>query len=282
MKKQTEETTGIGNGLRYNNGKLRYDLVEPRAHRDMVEVLTDGAIKYSDRNWENGMSWTSVIASLKRHLIAIESSEDYDKESGRLHVAHLACNAHFLNAYYYLFPQGDDRCKTYLNTPKIGLDIDCVLADFTKGWAELYEDVPSRPNHWGYDLNMGKRFKEMKDSGELDSFYLSLEPCVHYTDIPFEPHCYITARPVSVDISKQWLLNNGFSVNDVFSVDLHHSKVDVAKESGIDIFVDDSYDNFVELNNAGIFTYLYTAPHNVKYDVGHMRVNSLKTIPCQR
>ena len=133
--KDLNATTGKGKGLRFNHGKLRYDLVEPREHRDMVEVLTDGAKKYFDRNWENGLSWTSVIASLKRHLAAIERGEDYDPESGRLHIAHAACNVHFLNTFYYTFPQGDDRPKRFLNLPKIGLDIDGVLADFTKSAA---------------------------------------------------------------------------------------------------------------------------------------------------
>ena len=91
----SERTTGKGEGMRFNEGKLRYDLVEPRAFRDFVEVLTDGANKYHDRNWENGFSWTSVIASLKRHIAAVEQGEDYDQESGRLHIAHAACNIHF-------------------------------------------------------------------------------------------------------------------------------------------------------------------------------------------
>ncbi len=57
-----------GEGLRFNEGKLRYDLVEPFAHEKMVEVLTLGATKYAERNWEKGMKWSIVIASLKRHL----------------------------------------------------------------------------------------------------------------------------------------------------------------------------------------------------------------------
>ena len=48
---------------------------------------------------------------------------------------------------------------------------------------------------------------------------------------------------------------------------------------GVEIFVDDSFDNFVELNKAGIFTYLYTAPWNIKHDVGHMRIDSLNDLP---
>lgn len=54
-------------GLRYNSGKLRYDLVHPEAHEGMIKVLTYGAIKYEDRNWERGMAWSNVIASMKRH-----------------------------------------------------------------------------------------------------------------------------------------------------------------------------------------------------------------------
>lgn len=41
-----------GEGLRYNKGKLKYDLVHPWAHEQMVKVLTNGANKYGDRNWE--------------------------------------------------------------------------------------------------------------------------------------------------------------------------------------------------------------------------------------
>jgi uncharacterized HAD superfamily protein len=55
--------------------------------------------------------------------------------------------------------------------------------------------------------------------------------------------------------------------------------VEVAKESGIEFFIDDHYNNFVELNNAGIYTYLFDAPHNHKYEVGTHRIKSLKDIP---
>ena len=136
MKNQDENEdnlTGKGDAIRYNKGKLKYDLVHPQAHADMVDVLTYGATKYSDRNWEKGFSWTSVIASAKRHLAAIEAGEDYDTDpncqgckdgnctnhSGRLHVANLACNVHFLNAFYYIYPQGDDRPRKFLKIPKI-------------------------------------------------------------------------------------------------------------------------------------------------------------------
>jgi len=271
--------TGKGTGLRFNKGKLRYDLVEPRAFRDFVEVLTDGANKYFDRNWENGLSWTSVLASLKRHIAAIEMGEDRDPESGRLHIAHAACNVHFLNAFYYTFPQGDDRPKRYLKLPKIGLDIDGVLADWTKAWHEKYPEINATPSSWYLDRQIKQRFEKMKKDGTLDSFYLNVEPLISQEELPFEPHCYITTRPVSKEITEQWLDMHNFPKVKVYSVDVTHSKVEVAKEAGVEIFIDDSYGNFVELNNNGIFTYLYTAPWNIRYDVGHMRLNSLKNLP---
>ena len=272
-------TTGKGGGLRFNKGKLRYDLVNPKAHQDMVEVLTDGANKYFARNWENGLSWSSTIASLKRHLSAIEKGEDFDPESGRLHIAHAACNVHFLNAFYYIFPQGDDRPKRFLKQPKIGLDIDGVLADFSSSWSELYPDVQATPNSWFFDRKISKRFDIMRENGELDNFYLNLDSLINPKELPFEPCCYITSRPVSSTISEQWLDKNHFPCKPVISIDIRKSKVEVAKEQGIEFFIDDSYENFVELNNNGIFTYLFTTPWNKRYDVGHMRLNSLKDLP---
>lgn len=279
QEKNFNATTGKGAGLRFNQGKLRYDLIEPHALEDFVQVLTDGATKYKSRNWENGLSWTSVLASLKRHIAAIEMGEDYDKESGRLHIAHAACNVHFLNAFYYIFPQGDDRPKRYLNLPKIGLDLDGVLADFTGAWQKLYPEISATPSSYYLDRKIIKRFNDMREVDTLDNFYLNLEPLINAVDLPFEPHCYITSRPVSKEISEQWLDKYEFPAKTVYNVDIRQSKVEVAKNAGIEIFVDDSFKNFVELNNAGIFTYLYTQPWNVKYDVGHMRLDSLNKIP---
>lgn len=289
--KDINAKTGNGNGLRFNKGKLRYDLVHPRAHEDMVKVLTYGAEKYTvlddegnvvnngANNWRNGFSWKSVIASLKRHVSAIELGEDYDDDTGMLHIAHAACNVHFLNAFYYDFPQGDDRFKKFLKTPKIGLDIDGILADFTGAWNKLYPEISATPNSWYFDRNIKKRFDKMREEGTLNTFYMNIEPIIQPSDIPFIPHCYITSRPIPKEITEDWLDMYNFPRRPVYSIDIRQSKIEAAKESGIEIFVDDSYDNFVDLNNNGIFTYLYTAPWNTRHNVGHMRLNTLMEIP---
>lgn len=263
-------------GLRFNQGKNRFDLVHPWAHEQMVNVLTAGSIKYSDRNWEKGMAWSNVIASLKRHLTAIEKGEDYDPETGELHAAHVACNAHFLTAYYKIYPQGDDRPHNYLNAPKIGLDIDEVLCDWVGDWTDKYE-LP-RPSSWYFDREIVDRFKKMREEDTLDDFYLSLQPLIKPEEVPFEPHCYITARPVDTKITEEWLSMHGFPAKPVYTVGVGNNKADIAKEQGLDIFVDDGYHNFVELNKAGICTFLMDAPHNQRYDVGFKRIKNLSEI----
>lgn len=162
---------------------------------------------------------------------------------------------------------------------KIGLDIDGVLADFTGAWHDLYPEISATPSTWYLDPKIGDRFKAMREANTLDDFYLNIKPLINPSDIPFEPHCYITSRPVGKEISEQWLSKNGFPEKPVISLSIRESKVKAANEAGIEIFIDDFYDNFIELNINGIFTYLYTASWNIQYKVGHMRLNSLKDIP---
>lgn len=260
-------------GLRYNEGKLRYDLLHPIAQKGLVSVLTFGASKYEARNWEKGLSWTSTIASMKRHLAAIEAGEDYDPESGLLHIDHVQCNAHFLSAYYKIAPQFDDRRHKYLSRPKIGLDIDEVLADWVGHWTKHHgQEVPET---WNFDRDIKAKFEQLKDDKE---FWLSIPVKTSPSDIGFEPHCYITSRSIPKEWTEEWIDKNGFPTMPVYSVGFGESKVQIAQKSGIDIFVDDRYENFVELNNGGICTYLFDAPHNQRYDVGHKRIYSLKEL----
>jgi 5'(3')-deoxyribonucleotidase len=259
-------------GLRFNEGKNRFDLVHPWAHSKMVNVLTAGAEKYSDRNWEKGMAWSKVIASLKRHLNAIESGEDYDPETGELHAAHIACNAHFLTAYYKIYPQGDDRPHTYLNPPKIGLDIDEVLCNWLGDWTD------EAPKNWWFDRTIVEKFEKMRADDQLDAFYLGLDPLISPDDIPFEPHCYITSRPVDTKVTEAWLDKHGFPARPVYTVGIDGTKVAIAMEQELDMFVDDGFHNFRDLNNAGICTFLMDAPHNERYDVGFKRIKSLKEL----
>lgn len=260
-------------GLRFNEGKTRLDLAPPFAQEQYAKVLTKGSEKYAERNWEKGMKWSKVLASLERHLLAIKRGEDFDAETGLLHSAHVMCNAAFLTEYYKIYPQGDDRPHNYLSKPKIGLDIDEVLADWVAHWTAHHGlEVPE---NWNFDRDISSKFKLLAEDKE---FWMSIPVKTKASDIGFEPHCYITSRSIPKEWTEEWLDKNGFPTMPVYSVGLNQSKVDVAKESGIDIYVDDRYENFVELTNAGIFTYLFDAPHNKRYDVGFRRIKSLKEL----
>ncbi len=264
-------------GLRLNSGKLRYDLEHPIARKGLIKVLTKGSEKYAPRNWENGMGWSTVIASLKRHLAAFEAGEDYDPETGLLHADHIQCNAHFLSAYYSIYPQGDDRPHHYLNSPNYGLDVDDVLADFIPAWMELW-GMEHKPTSWYFDYDMSDRFQKMRDNNTLDDFYLQLKTKIEPRDLPFEPAAYVTSRPVPTEITMEWLRLKGFPLKPVITVPVGTSKVQACRDAGIDIFVDDSYKNFVDLNKNGICCFLFDCEHNQKYLVGHKRITELKQI----
>lgn len=102
--------------VRYDSGKLRYDLLEPYAIQELVRVFTKGAEKYTANNWlKGGMNYSRMLGSLKRHIAAFEQGEDIDKETLCSHMAHAAWNALGIISYSKYFPELDDRFIPTLN-----------------------------------------------------------------------------------------------------------------------------------------------------------------------
>lgn len=262
---------GDGKGERHNEGKLRYDLIPTFAQEQEAAVWTFGAEKYAPNQWRRGMAWSKIIASAKRHLAAIENGEDFDKETGILHSAHLRCNSGMLTEYYKIYPQGDDR-ELFL-FPKIGLDVDDVLADFTGAWSKRFNCQP--PLFWKHDYDATKKFEELKEDKD---FWLNIEPLVRPEDIPFEPHCYVTSRIIPQAWTEEWIQKNRFATSPVYSLGHDQSKVETIKNAGIEIFIDDKYDTFIELNTNGILCYLITREHNARYNVGFRRLAELSDL----
>lgn len=98
-------------GLRFNAGKPRYDLLPADGLAALVDVYTKGAEKYADRNWEKGMAWSKCFASLMRHCWKFWRGEDYDEETGCHHMAMAAWNATALCVYSLRRIGDDDRVK---------------------------------------------------------------------------------------------------------------------------------------------------------------------------
>jgi len=95
-------------GTKYDQEKNRLDLIPPYAIEGIGRILTFGAKKYAAYNWAEGIAYSRIIGAIKRHLLAIERGEDYDPESGELHIDHIACNAAFLQTFQR-FPDRYDK-----------------------------------------------------------------------------------------------------------------------------------------------------------------------------
>lgn len=114
-----------GSGARYNDGKIRYELIPTHLLESTAHVFAHGAKKYAEWNWAKGMDWSVVIGCMKRHIAAIERGEDYDdgpKGSGQRHVGHVICNALMLEHYMNDYPEMDDRPKWFNNKKDMNVE----------------------------------------------------------------------------------------------------------------------------------------------------------------
>lgn len=100
-------------GIKHDQGKPRMDLIPPEMLEEVAKVLTFGANKYSDRNWEKGLEWGRVYGALQRHLTAWwgNVNEGIDEETGLSHLSHALCCISFLVAYEARGTGTDTRYK---------------------------------------------------------------------------------------------------------------------------------------------------------------------------
>lgn len=106
-------------GHKDDTDKVRLDLFPGDALFAIGRVLTFGARKYSDRNWEKGMKWGRVFGALQRHLWAWWQGKgpttksflfgELDAETGMSHLWHAGCCVVFLIAYEERKVGEDDR-----------------------------------------------------------------------------------------------------------------------------------------------------------------------------
>lgn len=257
-----------GTGKRFNTGKPKMGLSTPFAMLEMAKVLTNGAHKYGDHNWQKGMKWSTVTDSLERHLAAFKAGKDFDEESGALHMAHVMCNAMFLTEYYGIFPQGDDRLKSWHWSPRIGLDIDDTLAKFAPAYCK--EFGLNEPRSWMFDPLISQRLGSLSEM-----FWLGLEPLVSPDEMTIDPVVYVTARDSSLQwATQEWLDRNGFPTAPL--VCGVANKVDTLREYEVEVYLDDAPHHFRQISEAGILCFLNSAKHNQSLDVGHLRVDGVK------
>lgn len=287
--------------LRFNKGKLRYDLIPRNAEMLVAKVYTEGAHKYTlydvdgtptygkefsygeaykykiiedgADNWRRGLSWTGTIASVERHIEDFKSGNDFDVELKTHNLANAVWGLMSVLEFYKTHPELDDRKPSYLTKRRIGLDIDDVCSDFVGHWCKYWNCAV--PTSWNFDREIVTKFEELKDNRD---FWLGIPRKIDPAILKFEPAAYITSRSIPQKWTEHWLDINDFPVAPVYSVGFECSKLEAIKQAKLDIFVDDRYDNFVEITNAGTFTYLMDMPHNQRYDVGHRRIYDLSKL----
>lgn len=106
--------------LKYDNEKVKLDLVPVAPIIAVGSVLTFGAEKYGADNWRKGLAWSRCYAAALRHLFAWCDREDLDPESGLNHIDHALCELFFLREFINTHPELDDRPKKYISAQDAG------------------------------------------------------------------------------------------------------------------------------------------------------------------
>ncbi len=84
-------------GRKFDQDKMRWELLPWKEVEEIVDILTFGAKKYEDDNWKHVRPLrTRYYGALMRHMTAWFNGEKKDPESGRSHLAHAGCCLLFL------------------------------------------------------------------------------------------------------------------------------------------------------------------------------------------
>lgn len=106
-------------GRKDDTEKIRLELIPSELLFAVGSILTFGAKKYDDRNWELGMQWSRVFGALMRHMWAWWAGKgptsksflfgELDEETKMSHLWHSGCCIAFLIAYEERNIGEDDR-----------------------------------------------------------------------------------------------------------------------------------------------------------------------------
>lgn len=83
--------------------------LDPVALLYLSEVAGAGARKYSAYNMLKGYDWSLSFNAMQRHALKSWAGEDYDPESGQLHITHAAWHALNLTSFTLREIGTDDR-----------------------------------------------------------------------------------------------------------------------------------------------------------------------------
>ncbi|CAB4125014.1 hypothetical protein UFOVP55_48 [uncultured Caudovirales phage] len=138
-------------GLKNDQDKLPYNLLDRTALDEVARVLEFGAQKYSAENWRGGIQYSRLIGATLRHMMAVSDGEDFDPETGLPHAAHAMCSMMFLLWHMKYRPDLDDRwngagAALAQPTADVSVDpaIDAMEADIRAMAAKLSPEFVER------------------------------------------------------------------------------------------------------------------------------------------
>lgn len=99
----------MAGGHKADEGKAPLGLLPRYSLEQAAAVLAFGARKYGRHNWRQGIAVQRNLDAALRHIYAANEREDFDPESGLLHLAHALCCIMFALDTIHHRPDLDDR-----------------------------------------------------------------------------------------------------------------------------------------------------------------------------
>lgn len=147
---------------------------------------------------------------------------------------------------------------------RIGLDIDDTICSFTRGYLKRFKKWPK--HDWAITRNVENILKHERD------FWINLE-IINVPD--FRPRLYCSSRVNSRRWTREFLRRNNLPSSPLYQIPGYKiSKADVLKGK-VDVFIDDSIHNFIDLNSKGVPCLLMNSDFNKEWKFGG-RIYSLK------
>lgn len=140
-----------------------------------------------------------------------------------------------------------------MEKPRIGLDIDDCLAGFWNAYCKRFDYNPKMLEDSIVTQNVNRILIEDRD------FWLNL-PLIDRPD--FIPELYCTKRVNPKSWTRKWLELQGLPIRPIYQMFNQYGNKARLIKGRVDVFIDDSVRNAMQMNAAGVPTLLYATERN--------------------
>lgn len=170
---------------------------------------------------------------------------------------------------------------------RLAYDLDGVLLDWIGAFvqeAQNHDPVDTFPRtsdqvlQW--DLGHPEELDRICKLIDWSSFLRhQVQPLVNPRSLPVRPVAYVTHRSEASRVDTEYCLTlHGFPMAPIIHVPDQGCKADAVRDSGATHFVEDHYDTFLSLHEAGIHCFLMDAPYNRDQEDFGRRIRTIDEI----